>query len=587
MRFRQVVAAVATGVVLLVAGLPTAQAQTADAACAKITQACKDAGFSSGAAKTGAGLKQHCVQPLLDGKKAKKAKIALPTVDPALIAACNTGGSDKAAKPTEVSAAATVAPAQPVPLAAGAVAGPNIVMVLTDDMSMNLISTKNGLFEASMPNLAKMQAEGATFENYFVTNSLCCPSRSSILTGKFPHNSGVLTNKPPYGGFDVFVSQGNEPGAFSTILQKQSYRTALMGKYLNGYDPAKTGAPLGWSDWAGIDGGGYAGVNYIINQNGAVSHQTEYVTDFLSKQAQAHIAGAAKGPFFLEIATFVPHAPFPVADRYKDAFPDVAYDRTPAFGARPDANAPGWLRDVPALEKADITRIEKSFRKRVQGMKAIDDMIGEIRAQLVDLGIADNTYFIFTSDNGFHLGEYSMRSGKMTPYDTDINVPLIVAGPGIAAGRTISEFAMNIDFLPTFSELAGVAPPSEADGRSLVGLLHGTALTTDAPWRTSAFVEHHTEGLKANDPEDPDAPDTQIGQPPNYGALRTAEFLYVEYGADTKEIVYYDLASDPYALSNIVATLTPERLKALHEALVANATCKGADQCWQAQSLTP
>ena len=140
---------------------------------------------------------------------------------------------------------------------------PNIVFILTDDLSWNLVQY--------MPNLRAMQKDGTTFSNYFVTNSLCCPSRSSIFTGKFPHNTRVLTNSKPDGGYEGFNAQGNESQTFAVALQGGGYKTAMLGKYLNGYFPLRHGVPRGWSEWD-VAGHGYPEFNYNLNQNGRAVH---------------------------------------------------------------------------------------------------------------------------------------------------------------------------------------------------------------------------------------------------------------------------------------------------------------------------
>lgn len=556
--------------------------------CDALRAACKTAGFVEGGASGGKGLAANCLNPLLNGTKPPgNGKLALPVVAADMIAACTADKAkgSKTSKTKGVTAstlgASRVAPGPmpvaPLPLSAGATPGPNIVVVLVDDFSLDLMTTQNGVLAASMPNLARMQKEGVTFTKYFVTDSLCCPSRTSIFTGLLPHNSGVYTNSPPDGGLEAFMAQGDDAKTFAVALHQQFYRTAMMGKYLNGYQPDKNGVPQGWSDWA-VAGNGYPNFNYVLNQNGALTTSPLHLTDQLSALGQDFIKQAAAGPFFLELATFSPHAPYVPPARYADAFPDLTYPKTPAFGARPDANAPTWLKAIPALDQKTMGKIDEIYRQRVRSDKGVDDMIGAVRQTLADLGLSDTTYVIFTSDNGYHMGEYSLRPGKMTPFDTDIRVPLVVVGPGIAAGRAVDAITMNIDFYPTFSELAGLPANASVDGRSLVALLHGKP----GPWRNIAVVEHKNA---VPDPENPDLPGAKAGNPPTYVALRLPDAMYVEY--EGGEVSYYDLTSDPYQLANIAGTLSPDRLKALHEAVVANHGCVGATACAAAQNLTP
>src|ERR1051325_763791 len=145
----------------------------------------------------------------------------------------------------------------------GGLVRPNIVFVLTDDLAMNLLPY--------MPNVQMMQREGTTFSAYFVTDSLCCPSRSSIFTGKLPHDTGVFTNTPPDGGYATFNQKGNEADTFAVALQGAGYKTAMLGKYLNGYEPKANQPPKGWDEWD-VAGNGYREFNYDLNQNGKVVH---------------------------------------------------------------------------------------------------------------------------------------------------------------------------------------------------------------------------------------------------------------------------------------------------------------------------
>ena len=559
-------------------------AQADNSSCTALRTACQSAGFSKGGSP-GHALVKDCVNPLLKGNKAPgTGPVALPTVSAVDIKACaaSQGGSGNSLT-AQTMAANTVAagpgPVAALPLPAGQKAGPNIVVILVDDFSLDLMATENGAFDQSMPNLVQMQKEGVTFSHYFVTDSLCCPSRSSIFTGLLPHNTGVFTNDPPSGGYDGFMAHGDDAKTFALALHKEFYATGMMGKYLNGYQPDQNGVPQGWSAWD-VAGNGYPNFNYVLNADGSLITSPLHLTDELSELGQAFLKNSAKGPFLLEIATFSPHGPYVPPDRYKNSFSDITYPRTPAYATRADDTAPDWLKQIPELKPVEISNMENAYLNRLRSDKGIDDMIGAVRKTLKDLGLADSTYIVFTSDNGYHMGEYSLRPGKQTPFDTDIHVPLIVVGPGIAAGRTLDEMTMNIDFYPTFAELAGLAPSPTVDGHSLVAALHGTP----GPWRDLTLVEHvHS----APNPTNPDLPASKSGDPPTYAALRLRDAMYVEYLDGSGVIGYYDLKADPYELHNIGGTLSADKKKALHEALAANQACKGQTACWAAQSLTP
>jgi N-acetylglucosamine-6-sulfatase len=453
---------------------------------------------------------------------------------------------------------------------------PNIVFVLTDDLAWNLVQY--------MPQVLQMEQEGTTFSNYVVTDSLCCPSRSSIFTGNFPHDTGVFTNTGTDGGYAVFNSQGNQSHTYATDLHGDGYATGMMGKYLNGYMPADTNGgtlpyvPPGWSEWD-VAGNGYPEYNYNLNENHTVVHYgattADYLTDVVSGTGTAFIqhAAAAHTPFALEIATFAPHAPYTPAQQDLNAFPGLVAPRTPAYNKVP-ANAPSWLASEPVLSAANKTTIDTAFRKRVQAVQAVDRMIASLRATLEAAGVADNTYLVFSSDNGYHMGEYRLMPGKMTAFDTDVRVPLVVTGPGVVAGATRDDIVQNIDLNPTFQRLAGGTVASNVDGHSLVPLLQGDPASD---WRTGALIEHHGPNTAA---DDPDAQTARNGNPTTYEALRTATYTYVEYANGDRE--YYDRTSDPNELDNIAGTLTTARLTTLHTALAGLENCHTHDACWTA-----
>ncbi|MFC7532555.1 sulfatase [Actinoplanes sp. GCM10030250] len=450
---------------------------------------------------------------------------------------------------------------------------PNIVFVLTDDLSENLVRY--------MPNVQALQREGTTFTNYTVTDSLCCPSRASILKGQFPHNTGIFKNHGSDGGFQLFHSRGEENSTFATDLQAAGYRTAFLGKYLNEYHakkPQGIGTPYvppGWDMWV-AGGNAYNNFDYLLNENNVVrkygSAPQDYLTDVISAKASAFIttSAAAGAPFMVEVSTYAPHSPYTPAPQDANAFPGLKAPRNGAWNKLP-VEAPPWLKRVPILTLSQQARLDVEFRKRVQSIQSIDRMLGSLRATLSKAGVADRTVVIFSSDNGYHMGEYRLPSGKQTAFDTDINVPLVVAGPGIRAGRTVGAPVENIDLRPTFADLAGAQPPAEADGRSIKPLLEGG---NPAQWRTASLIEHRDP---ATDPADPDYQRDSLNIPPAYDALRTARYTYVRYVDGSRE--YYDRRDDPLQLRNLARTLAPARLAELDAALIALTKCAGADAC--------
>jgi arylsulfatase A-like enzyme len=449
---------------------------------------------------------------------------------------------------------------------------PNFVFVLTDDLSWNLVS--------HMPHVLAMERAGMTLSRYYVVDSLCCPSRSAIFTGQYPHDDGVFTNAGDDGGYFAFNKNGDQGKSFAVALRHAGYRTALMGKYLNQYAPAYPVAP-GWDEWDVAGNGGYGELGYTLNQNGQRVRYgrgaNDYLTDVLATKASTFIDSAATSgdPFMLEVATFAPHAPYTPAPRYAHAAQQLSYPKTPAYDRRP-ANPPPWLKGHPALTAGDQNQITASFRKRVEDDFSVDDMIGQLENELAAKGLAQNTYFVFSSDNGFHMGEYTLTSGKQTAFETDIRVPLIVTGPGVPAGRTVSQLTSSIDLAPTFETLAGLPVPAAVDGHSLVGLWRGR---DPADWRQAILVEHHGPDFS---PADPDRQTSKPGDPPTYEAVRTATALYVRYAGGTQE--YYDTATDPYELDNLAATGVPA---ALRNALGDLENCHTGATCWAAAHFGP
>jgi N-acetylglucosamine-6-sulfatase len=454
---------------------------------------------------------------------------------------------------------------------------PNIIFVLTDDLAWNLVEY--------MPHVQQMQQQGVTFSNYFVTDSLCCPSRASIFTGKYPHDTGIFTNGGRDGGFKVFHDSGQENETFAVRLQQRGYLTAMMGKYLNGYTPnglvdgSRLYIPPGWSEWD-VAGNGYPNFNYNLNENGQLVHYgtapRAYLTDVMARKGASFVdrAAAAHKPFLLEIATFAPHSPYTPAPRDANDFPGLQAPRTPAFDEADVSDKPSWLSGHAPLTADQIAQIDTAFRKRAQSVEAIDDLIAQLQATLAKNGIADNTYIFFSSDNGYHMGDHRLVSGKMTAFETDIRVPLVVTGPGVAAGKSVARIAQNIDLFPTFVRLGRASVPPSVDGETLEPLLGNQVVPV---WRDAALIEHHGPDFDAGDP---DAPPPGSGNPMTYEALRLPTSTYVEYANGERE--YYDLPNDPYQLTNTASQLTPSQLDSLHAKLDALVNCHSGASCRQA-----
>lgn len=483
----------------------------------------------------------------------------------------------------------TGAESWPAPTKVGrAATRPNIVFVLTDDLSMNLVRF--------MPHVRAMERSGLTFENYFVSDSLCCPSRASIFTGDFPHDTGVFSNFGPGGGFRAFYRHGDQRHTFPVALRRAGYATALMGKFLNGYletaghghasDGEVTNVPAryvppGFTRWD-VAGWGYPEFNYTLNQDGVLhrygDQPSDYLTDVIARDGVQFInqAARARTPFLLELATFAPHSPYVPAPRDSRDFPGLRAPRGPNFDVLP-TNAPQWLAGHPRLTRKQIGKINSAFRRRGQSVQAVDRMIGTIEQTLAADGISRDTYLIFSSDNGLHTGQYRLMPGKLTAFDTDIHVPLVVVGPGVPAGRTTNAMAENIDLAPTFAAIARTH--THSDGHSLLALLHGHSA---ADWGNAILVEHHGGAMSVLDPDYQQSPS---GSPTTYEAMRTNRFLYVEYADGERE--FYDLRTDPFELHNLAGRLTQRELSQLHGDLARLKRCHGARKCWAARHVAP
>jgi N-acetylglucosamine-6-sulfatase len=299
---------------------------------------------------------------------------------------------------------------------------PNIVFVLSDDEDLGI--------HAYMPKVkALIEDQGAVFENFFTTYPLCCPARASILRGQYPHNTLVLGNLPPEGGFLTFRRLGREDSTIATWLHAAGYRTAFYGKYLNGYtetDPP----PPGWDEWHAANNDGYFNVNYKLNENGKVvaygGAPEDYLTDVIREKAVADIRrfAAEDRPFFLYVATFAPHSPYNPAPRHKGMFKDAPLPQPATFNEDDVSDKPGFIQELARLNADQIAEITTHHRQRLECLQAVDELVAALVDALEDAGELERTYLVYASDNGFHLGQHRMLEGKDTAYEEDIRVPL-------------------------------------------------------------------------------------------------------------------------------------------------------------------
>ncbi len=480
---------------------------------------------------------------------------------------------------------------------------PNIVVIPTDDLAAWDLSPE--MLE-HMPNLREEMIErGTTFENSFVTNSVCCPSRATVLRGQYSHNHQVLSNGPPLGGAERFRISGGDESTAATWLQEEGYRTSFFGKYLNAYYGDYV--PPGLDEWYGING------NFLsndLNENGfTINYDPDryHLDDVLSGKASGYVertAGAdppffvSDRPFFMWIGTKAPHQPATSAPRHEDTLKDAELPRPPSFDEEDVSDKPRWIRDNPPLGDEEVAYLEELNRDRLRSMLAVDDMIGDLFDSLRETGELDNTYVFFTSDNGFHLGQHRLGAGKWTAYEEDIRVPLMVRGPGVPEGEKLPHMVLNNDLAPTFADLAGVDTPGFVDGRSIVPLLDRTP-TPEEDWRSAFLVEAVAERgavprppfvnesrvtpLVSGDPLPNDWRKTSAGRAesseewgrPWLKALRTERYLFVEYKTGEHEL--YDLQRDPHQLNNIYDRAPKELIGSLNEQLDSLRQCEARD----------
>ena len=433
---------------------------------------------------------------------------------------------------------------------------PNIVMIMDDDQSVNLqqFLTKTN---------ADIGAHGVTFDNSFVNYSLCCPSRSTLLTGQYAHNHGVRGNQLPSGGFaKLLPSIGN---TLPVWLQRAGYYTGHIGKFLNGYgrDAPDTLVPPGWNEWYGslddpdaFTGGTYTAYGYTLNENGQIVHYgstpgtvdpATYQTDVYSAKAADFIRRRAptRQPFYLSVAPRDPHAESGAcncagdnpraAPRYEGTLDGLTAPRNPDFNEADVSDKPSNIRDLPLLTPTQQANVDARYRARAEAVLGVDDLVQNVVSTLQQTGELKNTVIMFTSDNGFFHGEHRVPQGKVRLYEPSIRVPLLIRGPGVPKGVHRSQPVTNADLAPTILAFAHAKAGRKEDGMSLLPLMRDRR---DFPGRGLDLETYFTPDT-LEDPEDP---------PLNYQGVRTDRYLYARYGTGEQEL--YDLRNDPFELQN-------------------------------------
>jgi arylsulfatase A-like enzyme len=454
------------------------------------------------------------------------------------------------------SAAGRSSPGGDAPGSGGAVQGsaanaarrPNLILIVTDDQRADTLRF--------MPNVQRLLAgHGVTFPNFYVTTSLCCPSRTSILTGQYSRHTGVFDNVGAHGGAVAF----DDRSTLATWLSGAGYTTALVGKYLNGYPSfGRCYFPPGWTEWDALASEPEAHYyDYTLNHDGYIESYDERVSDYsttvLFRKGIA-FARSARQPFFLYLAPSTPHRPATRLPRDDGLFAKLPPYRPPSFD-EPDVSDKPWGSLAPPMPQSRIREVDGIRRHMLESLQALDRQVALLVRDLQRSGRLGNTVIALTSDNGFLWGEHRLVS-KVWPYEESIKVPLVVRVPWVTSARVDTHLVLNIDLAPTFAELAGVKPGLPEDGRSIVPLLRGEQV----PWR-HAFTE---EWLGR--------PATDVGAPPQFEALHTDRYVWIEYRNGWREL--YDLRSDPFELRNLAedpeATGLRNRLRTELHRLVAS-----------------
>lgn len=446
-------------------------------------------------------------------------RIVALTLVLALAAACDGGGAPAASKEPE--------PERP----------PNILLVITDDQrataSMQALPTVRRLFGRG----------GRTFTNAFATTPLCCPSRASIVSGRYAHNHGVQTNDD---GMDL------DPDAtIQRHLQDAGYRTAVVGKYLNRWDPNVN--PRHFDRFAVWLRGIYRHSSW--NVDGRVRRPEGYTTGLMTGFAERFLRAFEKdddAPWYLWLGPNAPHSPYSAEHRYKGAKTN-GWDGNPATRDRDVSDEPAFV----ARSQSSTQHARQIRRKQLRTLYSVDDQVAQVFDLLRELGEERDTLAIFMSDNGFLWGEHGIV-GKRYAYTQSIQIPLMIRWAGhVEPGSVDDRLAANLDLAPTLLEAAGVPAPNSYDGVSLLG----------AGTRERLLVEQWGDE------------ETYV---PTLASLRTDDYQYVEYYDRAGTVVareYYDLEADPWQRRNLLGDATTRNdpvVRALARRLREDRSCRGA-----------
>lgn len=469
---------------------------------------------------------------------------------------------------------------------------PNVVLLLTDDQDEVL---------GGMTPLKKTRAligeMGMTFSSAYVPSALCCPSRASILTGKYPHNHHVVNNTLEGNCSSKAWQKIQEPNTFPAILRSMcGYQTFFAGKYLNEYGAPDAGGlehvPLGWSYWYALEKNSKY-YNYTLSINGKArkhgeNYSVDYLTDVLANVSLDFLDYKSNSePFFMMISTPAPHSPWTAAPQYQKTFQNVFAPRNKNFNIH-GTNKHWLIRQAKTpMTNSSIQFLDNAFRRRWQTLLSVDDLVEKLVKRLEFTGELNNTYIFYTSDNGYHTGQFSLPIDKRQLYEFDIKVPLLVRGPGIKPNQTSKMLVANIDLGPTILDIAGYSlNKTQMDGMSLLPILTGASNLT---WRSDVLVEYQGEGRNVTDPTCPSLspgvsqcfPDCVCEDAYNntYACVRTMSALwnlqYCEFDDQEVFVEVYNLTADPDQLTNIAKSIDPELLGKMNYRLMMLQSCSG------------
>lgn len=439
---------------------------------------------------------------------------------------------------------------------------PNILFIMTDDHAAHAMGVYGSRINQT-PNLDRIAQEGMRFDNCFVTNSICTPSRAAILTGKYSHMNGV----PVFNRFD-----GSQPHV-AKYLQAAGYHTGIIGKWHLGSDPT------GFDVWKILPGQGVY-VDPVFLEPAGRRQIRGYCTDVITDLALDFLKNRPKDkPFFLKYHHKAPHREWTPDAKHREMFagkviPEPATIRDDYAGRSdalrqnrqrvfddltrrdlkltPPAQLRGpernqWLNAKPTEveigegaerrvlkgEELDRWKYQRYMQDYLACVQSVDDNVGRVLDFLDRSGLRDNTIVIYTSDQGFFLGDHGMYD-KRFMYEPSLRMPLLVRWPGVTQAASVQKaIAINVDFAPTFMEAAGLPVPPDMQGRSLVALLKGDA---PADWRTSMYYRYY---------HDPGHHNTAA----HYGVRTQTHKLIHYWKIDQWEM--YDLVRDPDEMHNL------------------------------------